>query len=65
MVLTFPLATLMAILIVFGRLSGDSELVAMHAGGVGFRRLVIPIVVFGLLVSRAHRRAERIHRSPG
>ena len=23
----------------------------MHAGGVGFRRLVIPIVVFGLLVS--------------
>jgi len=50
-VLTFPLATLMAILIVFGRLSGDSELVPMYAGGVSFRRLVIPLVFFGLFVS--------------
>ena len=50
-VLTFPLATLMAILIVFGRLSGDSELVAMFAGGMSFRRMVVPIVLFGLLVS--------------
>lgn len=48
---TFPLATLVAILIAFGRLSGDSELVAMHAGGVSFRRLVVPIAIMGLLVS--------------
>lgn len=52
-VLTFPLATLVSILIVFGRLSGDSELVAMFAGGVSFRRLVAPILLFGLLVSLA------------
>jgi lipopolysaccharide export system permease protein len=52
-VFTFPLATLMALLIVFGRLSGDSELVAMFAGGVGFRRLVVPLVGFGLLVAVA------------
>jgi lipopolysaccharide export system permease protein len=52
-VLTFPLATLMALLIVFGRLSGDSELVAMFAGGVSFRRMVVPVVALGLLVSIA------------
>ncbi len=50
-VLTFPLATLVAILIVFGRLSGDSELVAMFAGGVSFRRLVAPVVIFGVLIT--------------
>jgi lipopolysaccharide export system permease protein len=73
-VLTFPLATLVAVLIVFGRLSGDSELVAMFAGGVNFRRLVVPILLFGLIVSVAtaalnefvvpasERRAEEIVR---
>ena len=50
-VYTFPLATLVAILITFGRLSGDSELVAMYAGGIGFRRLVVPMVAGGLLIS--------------
>ncbi len=53
MVYTFPLATLVAILISFGRLSGDSELIAMHAGGIGFRRLVRPLVAAGLLISFA------------
>jgi lipopolysaccharide export system permease protein len=50
-VLTFPLATLVGILVAFGRLSGDSELIAMHAGGIGFRRLVIPIAAAGILIS--------------
>ena len=50
-VLTFPLATLVAILVAFGRLSGDSELIAMLAGGISFRRLVIPIAAAGLLIS--------------
>jgi len=52
-VYTFPLATLVAILIAFGRLSGDSELVAMHAGGISFRRLVVPLIAAGLVVSLA------------
>jgi lipopolysaccharide export system permease protein len=51
LVLTFPLATLVAMLIAFGRLSGDSELVAMHAGGVSFRRLVAPMMAAGLVIS--------------
>jgi len=50
-VLTFPLATLVAILVAFGRMSGDSELVAMHAGGISFRRLVLPLVGAGLALS--------------
>lgn len=74
-VLTFPLATLVAILIAFGRLSGDSELIALHAGGISFRRLVLPIVAAGLLISvitaafnevivpSANRRAESIVRA--
>jgi lipopolysaccharide export system permease protein len=74
-VYTFPLATLVAILVAFGRLSGDSELVAMHAGGVSFRRLVMPLVAAGLLLSlitalvneavvpAANRRAEDIVRA--
>ena len=74
-VYTFPLATLVAILISFGRLSGDSELVAMYAGGISFRRLVVPLVAAGVLVSlvtvglnefvvpAANRRAEDIIRA--
>jgi lipopolysaccharide export system permease protein len=74
-VLTFPLATLVAILVAFGRLSGDSELIAMHAGGISFRRLVAPIAAAGLAVSivtaafneiivpAANRRAEGIVRT--
>jgi len=74
-VLTFPLATLVAILVAFGRLSGDSELVAMYAGGMSFRRLVVPIAAAGLLIAvvtaafnevivpAANRRAEDIVRT--
>ncbi len=50
-VLTFPLATLVAILVAFGRLGSDSELIAMHAGGISFRRLVLPIAAAGLLIA--------------
>ena len=50
-VLTFPLATLVAVLVAFGRMSGDSELVAMHAGGISFRRLVLPLAGAGLILS--------------
>ncbi len=74
LVYTFPLATLVAILVAFGRLSGDSELVAMHAGGVSFRRLAAPLLIVGLAISvvtaalseavapAANRRAEAIVR---
>lgn len=50
-VYTLPMATLLAVLLGVGRLSGDSEIVALFAGGVSFHRLVVPIIVLGVLVS--------------
>lgn len=51
LVLTFPMSVLLGVLLAYGRLSGESEITAMRAGGVPFRRLVAPAVAAGLLVS--------------
>src|SRR5438270_11515973 len=50
-ILTFPMATLLATLLSFGRLSGDMEVVALMAGGVSFARVALPAVPMGLRVS--------------
>jgi lipopolysaccharide export system permease protein len=50
-IVTFPMATLLATLLSFGRLSGDMEVIAMMAGGVSFVRIAIPAFIMGLLVS--------------
>ncbi|MGM0470918.1 MAG: LptF/LptG family permease [Bacillota bacterium] len=50
-VLTFPMSMLLATLLSFGRLSGDSEVVALKAGGVSFLRLIIPVLLVALLLS--------------
>lgn len=50
-VLTFPMATLLAMLLGFGRLSGESELVAVRAAGVSLYRIMRPVFAFGLVVS--------------
>ena len=50
-ILTFPMAMLLASLLAFGRLSGDSEIIALKAGGVSFIRLVIPVLIVALFVS--------------
>jgi Predicted permeases len=49
--LTFPMAMLLAALLGMGRMSGDSEVVAITAAGVSFPRVVVPIAAFALLVS--------------
>jgi lipopolysaccharide export system permease protein len=49
--LTFPIAMLLATLMGIGRLSSDSELVALVAAGISFERIMLPIGVFGLMVS--------------
>lgn len=49
--LTLPMATMFSTLMAIGRLSGDGELVAMRAGGVGFMRIAAPILFVGLVVS--------------
>lgn len=50
LVFTFPMATLLAALLAFGRLSGESELVAMKAGGISFLRISFPAVLFSLAI---------------
>ena len=50
-VLSFPMSTLLATIIAFGRLSADSEILAFRAGGIAFSRLVTPIFLTGLFVS--------------
>jgi lipopolysaccharide export system permease protein len=51
MPIVLPLAFLISVLVAFGRLSGDSELVAMKANGVSIFRLAVPVLVVSLFVS--------------
>ena len=51
MIYIFPMATLLAALLAFGRLSNDSEIVAFRASGVSMYRLIVPVLFLGLLVS--------------
>ena len=46
---SIPLAVLLASLITFSHLSADSEIVAMRACGIGFFRILLPVVLFSLL----------------
>ena len=48
---TFPLGMLMAALLSFERLSRESESVALYAGGISFRRIIVPVIALGLVVS--------------
>ncbi len=48
---TFPMAVLLATLLAFGRLSGDSEVVAVRAAGVSLKRVMAPVAAFGLAVA--------------
>lgn len=50
-VLTFPMAMLLASLLAFGRLSGDSEITAMRSGGQSFYRLAVPVFIAAFGVS--------------
>src|SRR5665213_774423 len=43
---TLPIAVLVGVLIGLGRMSADSELIAMNALGMGLRRLLIPVGFF-------------------
>ncbi|HTE18488.1 MAG TPA: LptF/LptG family permease [Armatimonadota bacterium] len=46
-----PMAMLLAGLLAFGRLSGDSELIATQAGGIPNLRIVVNAFILGLLLS--------------
>ncbi len=48
---TFPIGVLVGVLIGLGRLSADSEIVALHASGVSLRRLLLPIGIVALIAA--------------
>jgi lipopolysaccharide export system permease protein len=49
--LSFPMATLLSALIVYTRLSTDSELIALRSSGISVYRLVAPAIILSILVS--------------
>ena len=48
---TFPMAMLLATLLAFGRLSGESEITAMRAAGTSLVRIMLPVGIFGAAVA--------------
>lgn len=51
MVKTFPMAMLLAGLLGFGRLSGDSEITALKAAGVSIGRMMVPVAGLSICVA--------------
>jgi lipopolysaccharide export system permease protein len=50
-VLSFPMASLLGTIMAYNRLSGDSEITAMRAGGISIISLVLPALIMGLVTS--------------
>ena len=48
--LTFPMAVLLGVLLGFGRMSGDRELIAARACGISLYRLAIPVIAVAMVV---------------
>jgi lipopolysaccharide export system permease protein len=51
LVLSFPMATLMATLLTYSKLSGNSELTALRSVGVATWRMVIPALILALVMT--------------
>jgi len=49
--LTIPAGLLAAVMIVFGRMSSDRELLALKASGIGLAPVVAPVIVIAMLLS--------------
>lgn len=50
-VISLPMSVLLAILIAFGRLSSDSEITALKAGGYSFSRISFSAIFIGFIVT--------------
>ncbi|QDZ39067.1 YjgP/YjgQ family permease [Euhalothece natronophila Z-M001] len=50
-VLAFPMATLLATLMTYSRLSSDSEIIALRSVGISIYRLVIPALMMSLFIT--------------
>lgn len=49
LVLTVPMGVLMASVVTFSRLSADSEIIALKAGGFSFSQLLVPVMFLSIL----------------
>ena len=52
-VLSLPMAVLVAILLALGRLSTDNEIIAMKAHGIAFHQLMLPLLSIAVVMSIA------------
>jgi lipopolysaccharide export system permease protein len=50
MTFTIPWGFLTAVLLVFGRLSADNEIIALRANGVSFPRIFVPVLIVALVL---------------
>ena len=50
-VLAIPMALLLGTLLAMQRLSGESEIIAMKAGGIAFVRIIMPLLIAGFFMS--------------
>ena len=48
---TLPMATLLSVIFSIGRLSGESEMTAMFASGISYRRIMLPVCIFVVFAS--------------
>ncbi|MDZ7800497.1 MAG: LptF/LptG family permease [Trueperaceae bacterium] len=48
---TMPIALVLAVLLTFGRMAGDRELLAWRAGGVSLPRIVRPMLILGAVLT--------------
>lgn len=51
LVISFPMALLLSNLVAFGRMSSDSEITALKAGGYSFYRIVTPAILAGIFIT--------------
>ncbi|MCO6429936.1 MAG: LPS export ABC transporter permease LptF [Deltaproteobacteria bacterium] len=45
--IALPMACLLAVMLAFARLSGDSEIIVLRANGIGLFQLIRPLLIFG------------------
>ena len=64
LIFTIPWGLLTAVLLVFGRLSADNELIALRSNGVSITRICIPLAVIALLCTAASLWLN-VHVAPG
>lgn len=51
LIYTFPIATLISTLLTFGKVSADNEIVVLKASGISAKKISIPFLILGLILS--------------